>query len=187
MSEIKIIFIRHGEAANAYGDHEDPGLSEKGLSQAKNLLNHKKLSDLKDFSLISSPKSRARETADPLARKFNKDIVLDNTFIEIPSKNIALNQKHNWLKKILKTEKDSLPEYIRTWSDQIFNKLTFIQNDSVIFTHFMVMNSIVSSLLKSETLLSFYPDYASLLEIIVDNKKIKSFSIEGSKKTYINL
>ena len=187
MSEIKIIFIRHGEAANAWGYHEDPGLSEKGLSQAKNLLNHKKLSDLKDFSLISSPKSRARETADPLAKKFNKNIVLDNTFVEIPSKNIALNQKHNWLKKILKTKKDSLPEHIRTWSNEILNKLTIIQNDSVIFTHFMVMNSIVSSLIKSETLLSFYPDYASLLEIIIDNKKIKSFSIEGNKKTYINL
>ena len=122
-----------------------------------------------------------------MAKKFNKNIVLDNTFVEIPSKNIALNQKHNWLKKILKTKKDSLPEHIRTWSNEILNKLTIIQNDSVIFTHFMVMNSIVSSLIKSETLLSFYPDYASLLEIIIDNKKIKSFSIEGNKKTYINL
>ena len=187
MSEIKIIFIRHGEASNAWGEHEDPSLSEKGLSQANNLLNHKNLSDLKDFSFISSPKSRARETADPLAKKFNKDIVLDNTFIEIPSKNIALNQKQNWLKKILSTKKDSLPKYIKIWSEEIFNKLITIENDSVIFTHFMVMNSIVSSLIKSETLLSFYPDYTSVLEIISDNKKIKSYSIEGNKKTYINL
>ena len=117
----------------------------------------------------------------------NKDIVLDNTFIEIPSKNTALNQKQNWLKKILSTKKDSLPKYIKIWSEEIFNKLITIENDSVIFTHFMVMNSIVSSLIKSETLLSFYPDYTSVLEIISDNKKIKSYSIEGNKKTYINL
>ena len=122
-----------------------------------------------------------------LAKKFNKDIVLDNTFIEIPSKNTALNQKQNWLKKILSTKKDSLPKYIKIWSEEIFNKLITIENDSVIFTHFMVMNSIVSSLIKSETLLSFYPDYTSVLEIISDNKKIKSYSIEGNKKTYINL
>ena len=131
--------------------------------------------------------ARAIETADPLAKKFNKDIVLDNTFIEIPSKNIALNQKQNWLKKILNTKKDSLPKYIKIWSEEIFNKLITIENDSVIFTHFMVMNSIVSSLIKSETLLSFYPDYTSVLEIISDNKIIKSYSIEGNKKTYINL
>ena len=37
MSEIKLIFIRHGEAANAWGNHPDPGLSDKGILQAKNL------------------------------------------------------------------------------------------------------------------------------------------------------
>ena len=57
MSEIKLIFIRHGEAENAWGHHEDPGLSEKGLSQAKNLINHKNLSNLEDYCFISSPKS----------------------------------------------------------------------------------------------------------------------------------
>ena len=85
------------------------------------------------------------------------------------SKNTALNQKQNWLKKILSTKKDSLPKYIKIWSEEIFNKLITIENDSVIFTHFMVMNSIVSSLIKSETLLSFYPDYTSVLEFISVN------------------
>ena len=43
MTEIKIIFVRHGEAASAYGDHEDPGLSKKGLSQSNDLLRNNKL------------------------------------------------------------------------------------------------------------------------------------------------
>ena len=51
----------------------------------------------------------------------------------------------------------------------------------------MVMNSIVSNLKDSETLLCFYPDYTSILEIIIDDKKIQSFFIENNKKTYINL
>ena len=37
MSEIRLIFIRHGEAANAWGDHHDPNLSENGLYQAKKI------------------------------------------------------------------------------------------------------------------------------------------------------
>ena len=106
MSEIKLIFIRHGEAENAWGHHADPGLSEKGLSQAKNLINHKNLSNLEDYCFISSPKSRAKETAIPLARKFKKNIVYDETFIEIPSANVPLNKKQSWLKKILSTKKD---------------------------------------------------------------------------------
>ena len=28
MSEIRLIFIRHGEAANAWGDHHDPNALE---------------------------------------------------------------------------------------------------------------------------------------------------------------
>ena len=40
MSEIRLIFIRHGEAANAWGDHHDPDLSENGLYQAQKLVNH---------------------------------------------------------------------------------------------------------------------------------------------------
>ncbi len=187
MSEIKLIFIRHGEAENAWGHHADPGLSEKGLSQAKNLINHKNLSNLEDYCFISSPKSRAKETAIPLARKFKKNIVYDETFVEIPSVNVPLNKKQSWLKKILSTKKDALPKNIKSWSDEILNKLININNHAVIFTHFMVMNSVVSNLSESETLLCFYPDYTSILEIVISDKKIKSFSLEDGKKTYINL
>ncbi len=187
MSDIKIIFIRHGEAANAWGTHEDPCLSEIGLSQATNLIKHEKLLDLNDYLFISSPKLRAKETAYPLAKKFKKEIIIDETFIEIPSKNISLDQKDAWLKEIVASKKDLLPEYIKSWSEEIFYKLMDIKNHSVIFTHFMVMNSVVSRITGSETLLSFYPDYTSILELVINNRKIKSYSVGESKKTYINL
>ena len=56
MSEIRLIFIRHGEAANAWGDHHDPNLSENGLYQAKKLVNHKRLLNLQNYFFISIPK-----------------------------------------------------------------------------------------------------------------------------------
>ena len=70
MSEIKLFFVRHGEAASAWQNHENPGLSKAGLLQAKNLIRHNSFLDLKDFTFMSSPKSRAIETAQPLANKF---------------------------------------------------------------------------------------------------------------------
>ena len=88
MSEIKLFFVRHGEAASAWQNHENPGLSKAGLLQAKNLIKHNNFLDLKDFTFMSSPKSRAIETAQPLANKFNKEIVIDDAFIEIPSYDI---------------------------------------------------------------------------------------------------
>ena len=82
MSQIEIIFIRHGEAANRWGDHPDPGLSDKGKMQSNNLLKHKELQHLEKYSFLSSPKLRAIETAKPLAKKFNKEVMIDDTFIE---------------------------------------------------------------------------------------------------------
>ena len=187
MSEIRLIFIRHGEAANSWGDHRDPSLSENGLYQAKKLVSHNRLLNLHNYFFISSPKLRARETAKPLAKKFNKDVIINKAFAEIPSKDIDLSEKQKWLKKILMTKKKGLPKYVQSWKDNIFNQLMKIKNHSVIFTHFMVMNSIVSNLKDSETLLCFYPDYTSILEIVIDDKKIQSFFIENNKKTYINL
>ena len=43
MSEINLIFIRHGEAASSWVSHEDPGLSEKGLEQSEAILHREDL------------------------------------------------------------------------------------------------------------------------------------------------
>ena len=76
MALIEIIFIRHGEASNAWGDHPDPGLSENGHLQSADLLKHKELQNLEDFCFISSPKSRALMTASPLEQEYKKDVQL---------------------------------------------------------------------------------------------------------------
>ena len=68
MSQIEIIFIRHGEAAGKWGDHPDPGLSDKGQLQAEELLKHKELQNLENYSFISSPKLRAIQTARQIGR-----------------------------------------------------------------------------------------------------------------------
>ena len=67
MSEINIILIRHGEAAQSWGDHPDPDLSEDGFKQAKHLQEHSELQNLHLYDFISSPKARAKSTAVPLA------------------------------------------------------------------------------------------------------------------------
>ena len=72
MSQITLIFIRHGEAASSWVSHEDPGLSIKGQDEAKALLANKDLQNLENYEFISSPRKRAIDTSKPLAAKFNK-------------------------------------------------------------------------------------------------------------------
>ena len=87
----------------------DPGLSKTGISQSNNLLTNKNLESLEDYSFVSSPKLRAIETAKPLVKKFNKELKIDNDFIEIPSENIDLKDRQDWIQKIIKTNKKRPP------------------------------------------------------------------------------
>ena len=87
MSQIELIFIRHGEASDAWNNHPDPGLSKTGISQSNDLLNNKDLESLENYSFISSPKLRAIETAKPLVKKFNKELKIDNDFIDFIDNN----------------------------------------------------------------------------------------------------
>jgi len=187
MSQIEIIFIRHGEAANRWGDHPDPGLSDKGKMQSNNLLKHKELQHLEKYSFLSSPKLRAIETAKPLAKKFNKEVMIDDTFIEIPSDNIEANEKQKWLEGIIKCKNNDLPNYVKSWRKNIFDKTKSFNGNVVVFSHFMVINALVSELAKIDRLLYFYPDYTSVVKIVMKDLKFDYFTLEGNKKTSINL
>ena len=61
-----LLLIRHGEASASFGEHTDPGLSEKGKQQAHNLMEILSKENFDNFKFISSPKLRAIETAQPL-------------------------------------------------------------------------------------------------------------------------
>ena len=187
MSEINIILIRHGEAAQSWGDHPDPDLSEDGFKQAKLLEEHSELQNLHLYEFVSSPKARAKSTAIPLAKKFNKEIIINDVFSEIPSGNIDANEKKQWLTKTMKEDIGNLSKEVMEWRIKILSQVFGMRKDTIIFSHFMVINALVGELAKHRNLLHFYPDYTSLTKISLENGEPKSFSIEGSKKTIINL
>ena len=187
MSSIQVIFIRHAEAYNSWGNHPDPGLSDNGKNQSKELINHPELIELDDYSFISSPKLRAIETAKPLSEKFKKELIIENIFTEIPSLNIEPDKKQEWLKNILQMNKNDLPENITKWKDNIISKTKAFSQDSVVFTHFIVINALLSELNSETKLLYFYPDYTSIVKITIEDGEFRNFSIDKDKKTFINL
>ena len=187
MSSIQVIFIRHAEASNSWGNHPDPGLSDNGKNQSKELINHPELIELDHYSFISSPKLRAIETAKPLAEKFKKELIIENIFTEIPSLNIEPDKKQEWLKNILQMNKNDLPENITKWKDNIISKTKAFSQDSLVFTHFIVINALLSELNSETKLLYFYPDYTSIVKITIEDGEFRNFSIDKDKKTFINL
>ena len=187
MSEINLIFIRHGEAAESWGEHPDPGLSKNGISQSQKLISNPSLQSLENFMFISSPKSRAKMTAAPILKKYNKKLIIDNHFSEIPSSNIKASEKREWLKKVMTMNIDDLPTEVSVWRDSIISKTLSFTNNTIIFSHFMVMNVLASYANSEQRLLSFYPDYTSFIKIVLRNESIYSIEFDKEKKTKINI
>ena len=182
-----LLLIRHGEASASFGEHTDPGLSEKGKQQAHNLMETLSKENFDNFKFISSPKLRAVETAHPLKLQYNKDLVVQNQFSEIPSDDIPPHEKQDWLRGVMSQEIKTLPEAVKLWQNNIMSTLLNIDSNAIIFSHFMVINAVAASVLKNNKLLYFYPDYTSCTRLSVENNQIIEIILGDDKKTLINL
>ena len=81
----KIYMVRHGKAAAGFDGHADPGLDDLGRSQAE--ATAAMLADLGPLTIYSSPLARARETAMPLAERWDSEVIIEPRVAEIPFAN----------------------------------------------------------------------------------------------------
>ena len=170
--EVKIYLIRHGEAKSAWNEDPDPGLSDKGKMQAKELVSKILPEITNETRLISSPLLRARETYLPLESKIFSAAEINLNFAEIPSPGIALKERKEWLRKIFDMNIVDLGQPQKEWRNKIIECFKLIKSDTLIFSHFMVINCIVGWIRKSEKFVSFFPDNCSVTKLIKQNNKI---------------
>ena len=64
---VRIFLVRHGEPAGAWGVVDDPGLTERGQTQARAAA--ETIAGFGDVGLVSSPLRRCRDTAAPTAKR----------------------------------------------------------------------------------------------------------------------
>ena len=185
---MKIILIRHGEAASSWEKSADPGLSDLGKAQAEECSNElSKLKDINSFRLVSSPLSRAKETSKPLSKKINIPVSINPLFAEIPSPGINLSERKEWLQKIFKMKLSDLEAPQKKWKNSIIAELENLDKPTIIFSHFMVINIIVSYLKKSDFVVSFYPDNCSMTNLSKNNKgEIELISLGSELQTELN-
>jgi len=79
----KIYLVRHGRAATGWGETADPGLDDKGRDQAASAADT--LAAMSPMPIVSSPMTRALETAAPLAQAWGCAPGIDPRFSEIPT------------------------------------------------------------------------------------------------------
>lgn len=165
---VNLYFVRHGEASSSWDVSSDPGLSDLGWRQAETVADQ--ISKLtKPISIYSSPLQRAKDTSSPLIDKWREKVVIRPEISEIPSGDISMNDRREWLNQLMVSEWSSQPQHLLNWRAGILNTLKNNSEDAVFFTHFMVLNVIVGAIENSENIVSYRPDNCAILRVSLEN------------------
>ena len=195
---IKIFLVRHGEASEGWTS-QDPPLSELGKLQAKSLMTFVNSifdeNSINNTNVISSPLNRCIETASLALEKQNLEIEINDNFRELPSPTIDLEKRVNWLRRILPLtwsellkEKETMESGVNftQWRENIMSNIYSLKKDTIIFTHFVVINAVIGEILKSDKIVNFQPANCSITEISKKNDKLKIVKLGKSLESKVN-
>lgn len=159
---IDVYLVRHGEASVPWSQGRDAGLSPLGLQQAEAVA--AELAQLNSLQVISSPLLRAQQTALPLGRRWRVPTQIDERYCEVPLESDSVKRKA-WLVDVMSSRWHDVNSNIAAWRSAAWDALLQIEQSSVIFTHFMLINAMVTHATEDERLVCFEPDYASVTHL----------------------
>jgi len=158
-----IYLVRHGKAAAGFDGHPDPGLDETGRRQSETTAED--LATLPTMQIFSSPLARARETAEPLAQRWQREIIIEPRVAEIPSPTTDLTARAAWLRQAMAGNWSDLDSDLKQWRQAIIDFVLALSEDSVVFSHYIAINVIVGAAQGDDQMVVFTPDNASVTTI----------------------
>jgi broad specificity phosphatase PhoE len=160
-----IYMIRHGEAAASWDKDADPGLSALGYEQAEQVAAEIAARVAAPLPIFTSPMRRCRETAEVLATLWKTEAWIEPRVIEVPSPVTDLKERHLWLRGIMKGDWETADEgapALKGWRTHIIEALKGLQQDTVIFSHFIAINAAASYATHDKRVVHFMPDNCSV-------------------------
>jgi broad specificity phosphatase PhoE len=180
---VSIFLVRHGEAAAAWGEDPDPGLSKLGRKQALQVRDE--LEAYKDLDLYSSPLLRAQETAQPLSSVLRRSLVTDDRYREIPSP-VDIGDRRAWLAEFMKQDWAEQSDSMLEWREAAWQGLFELERPSAIFTHFMVINAICGKLTERSEIVCCVPDNGSIMHLQLDGNALSLVNVGRQQATKVN-
>ena len=162
-----IWLVRHGEAAASFDQDTDPPLSDLGREQAARSAERLSRYVPHDAQLLTSPKLRAVQTGEPFALLRKSALDIDRRFIELPSPG-DLNERKDWIQRVLKGRWSELPELVHDWQRDIVATIQALQGPTVIFSHFLVINTVAAHMSGENKVLQCLPANGSVHHLRVD-------------------
>lgn len=137
-----IYLIRHGQAEAGWSEQRDPGLDATGRRQAEKAA--RALTGRGPLPIVVSPLRRARETAHEFEMLWRRPATVESRVAEIPSPGMSLSERGDWLKSLTRRRWEELDELIQGWRRAAIQSLLEISADTVVVSHFMIVNAVVS-------------------------------------------
>ncbi|WP_416898680.1 MAG: histidine phosphatase family protein [Minwuia sp.] len=159
-----IYLVRHGKAAAAFDEDLDPPLNKDGTKQALEMADT--LGPLGPLPLIASPMRRCRETASALENVWGAPAKVDPRVSEVPSPTDDLKVRREWLRGFMRgTWSDPAAGDLKGWRADLIAAIEEIDEDTVISSHFVAINTVVGALNGDERVTSFQPDNCSITRL----------------------
>ena len=162
-----IWLVRHGEAAASFDQDIDPPLSDLGREQAAGSAECLSRCVPDDAQLLTSPKLRAIQTGEPFSALRARALNIDRRFIELPSPG-ALTERKEWIQRVLKGRWSELPESVHDWQRDVVATIQTFQAPTVIFSHFLVINTVAAHMSGEDAVLQCLPANGSVHHLRVD-------------------
>lgn len=154
-----IFLVRHGEAEAGWGTAPDPGLSDLGRKQAEavsQLIGRETIQ-----SILTSPMQRCRETSAPFAAASGFTAKVEPAVTEIPTPE-GLDDRVAWLRGFMAGDWNAAPPVVADWRKTLLDRIFTVEDNTVVFSHFIAINTIVGHLTGSEAVTSFRPGHCSV-------------------------
>jgi broad specificity phosphatase PhoE len=180
-----IYLVRHGQATAPWDRADDPGLSELGRQQADDTARQLLERVQPGIRLVSSPLQRARETARPLAEALDAQVAIAAPFREIPTP-VERGDRQTWLNGIARQRWSEQEPMVCDWRSTLLARLRQVREPTVVFTHFMVLNAIVSELTDDDRVVCFLPDNASVTTVRWANGDLRLVELGRQFRTPVN-
>ena len=178
----RIYMVRHGQAAAAWHESPDPGLSELGQQQAATAA--QQLDHLNNVAIISSPLLRCQETAQPFATAKNTPISIHAEVSEIPTpSNIAFDQRGPWLQQAMAGTWQELGQQFVDYKNDIGNFVKNLKHDTVIFSHFIAINAVIGYVTNKDQLMLARLDNCSITTFHIDENNNITLGDTGNEAT----
>ena len=181
-----IYVVRHGRAAAGIDAHLDPGLDDLGRQQAELAADQLSAELPEPVRILSSPLARARETARPLAERWDQRIEIEPRVAEIPYPNTDLQERRRWLGEAMAGTWQDLGADLVDWRNALVACLTALPTDTVVFCHFIAINVAVGAAEASDDLVIFAPDNGSITVFDNASGALQLVRLGDTANTHIN-